>query len=121
MVIKNIKPYLPYLLAVGLFFAGRFTSPDNSKELTRKYELERKTLQLLIEQKEAKISDLSGAGLTIHKKMQEDSLKYSVSIKANNAAYLSLKKKYESINYSRASASELDSVRAVLLTLYSNK
>jgi hypothetical protein len=113
--------YLPYILAGVLFFAGRFTAPQPDKELLRKYEVERNYHLQQIDKLNAQADDLAKAGLMIAEKMKEDSLKYSIALKANNEAYRKLKKEYESINYSRASAAELDSVRARLLTLYSNR
>jgi hypothetical protein len=112
---KHLTKYLPYIFACSLFFVGRFSAPDKSKELERKYELERKTLRDQIKDLEVAMVDKDKAGEAIREKMYSDSLKTASVLKSNNEAYLVLLKKYEKINYSRASTSELDSLRAGIL------
>jgi hypothetical protein len=99
---KHLSKFLPYILAGALFFVGRFTSPDKSKELEKVLEKERKEHQDQISVKEGKINDLVKAVATIRTLRHQDSLKTSV----------------EKINLSRSSAAELDSLRAGVLALY---
>lgn len=115
---KKLSNYIPYLLIVVAAFTGRWTAPKPDKELMQKYESERKYHLQQIQDKEAKIIDLTRAGETIVKKMKADSLEAASALQANNRAFLKLKKEHEKINLSRASAAELDSVRARLLALY---
>jgi hypothetical protein len=111
---KTLTKYLPYILAGVLFFAGRFTAPQPDKELLRKYEVERNYHLKQIDKLNAQADDLAKAGLMIAEKMKEDSLKYSIALKANNEAYLKLKRKYNEINLSRSNAQSLDSLVSVL-------
>jgi hypothetical protein len=64
----------------------------------------------MIRRNSERIERLSLDSLTIRQKMYSDSLKYSGLLKANNEAYLKLKKKYNEINLSRADAHTLDSL-----------
>jgi len=111
---KKIKPFLSYILAAALFFAGRWTSSDNSSELERKYALERKYHLNEIEKLKAAIDDRDKVGQQIVKKMYEDSVKAAIDLRANKEAYGKLKKKYNEINLNRASSVQLDSVLSVL-------
>jgi hypothetical protein len=113
---KKLKTFLPYILAGGLFFAGRWTGPDNSKELTRKYELERKYHLNEISKLNAALVDRDSLGLRIMRKMHEDSLKTAIDLRANKEAYGRLKKKYNEINLNRASSAQLDSLVEVLFS-----
>ena len=115
---KTLLKLLPYLLCVGLYFVGRWTAPQPDKELIRRFEIERKYHQDQIKDLEQEIIDLSEAGITIREKMYQDSLKTANAQKANNEAYLRLKKQYEKINLSRASTVELDSIRAGIVALH---
>jgi len=115
---KKYLKYLPYALIVVALLVGRLSAPVHDKDLIRKFELERKTLKEDIKDKETQITDLTNAGLTIAKRMKEDSLKTSVQLQANKRAFLELKKRYEKINLSNATTSELDSIRAGIIALY---
>jgi hypothetical protein len=114
-----MKAILPYILAVVLFFAGRWTKTNDTSEFENKVALERKYHADQISKKDAKIIDLTMAGEMIVKKMKADSLEAANALQANNRAFLKLKKEHEKINLSRASAAELDSIRARLLALHS--
>ena len=114
---KRLANYLPYILAAVLFFAGRWTAPQPDKGLLKRYEVERKYHIDQISKLNARADDLAKAGLRLSEKMKSDSLKFSIALKANNEAYLKLKKKYNEINLNRADAHTLDSV---VLSLYPN-
>lgn len=107
---KKYLNYLPYVLAGILFFAGRCSMPAADKDLIKKYELERKTLLEDVKVREARIIDRDKEAATIVQKMKEDHARDSVALKANNEAYLKLKRKYNEINLSRADAHVLDSL-----------
>jgi Skp family chaperone for outer membrane proteins len=115
---KHLSKFLPYILAGALFFVGRFTSPDKSKELEKVLEKERKEHQDQISVKEGKINDLVKAVATIRTLRHQDSLKTSVELQAKDRVILKQQKENEKINLSRSSAAELDSLRAGVLALY---
>jgi hypothetical protein len=112
-----MKSFIPYILAVALFFAGRWTGPKPDTELLKKYETERIFHVEQIKALKAKADDLAGAGKAIREKMYSDSLKFSSDLRANKEAYLKLKKKYNEINLIRANAQSLDSL---VSSLYPN-
>lgn len=105
-----MKQYLPYILAVALFFAGRWTGQKPDTELMEKYESERIFHMEQIKALKGKGDSLVKAGEAIREKMYSDSLKFSSDLQANKEAYLKLKKKYNEINLSRADAHLLDSL-----------
>jgi hypothetical protein len=111
---KVFKQYLPYLFALLLFFAGRFTTPSPDKELIRKFESERSAMEDSILTKTVKIEQLIKRTNDIRKKMVEDSIENARHLKANESAYINLKKQYEKINLRSASTADLDSLRASL-------
>lgn len=113
-MLQKLKTYLPYVLAVGLFFAGRFTSPQPDGELIKKYELDRKFNESQIKVLRMQMDDLAKAGLHEREKRYKDSLKTIVALKAKDEAYLKLKREYENINLSRASVPQLDSAWTVI-------
>lgn len=106
---KSLFKYLPYFLAAALFLAGRWMAPDG-KDLIQKYEVERNYHLSEIKKLNARADDLAKAGLKLAEKMKADSLKTAHALKANNEAYLKLKKKYNEINLNRADAHTLDSL-----------
>lgn len=107
---KYILKYLPYLLIIAAFISGRFSAPDNSKEIVKKYEDERDVIFKAIQSKDVVIIGLKAQGDKVDKERKRDSLNFSVQLQANKRAYLSLKKKYNEINLNRASVHELDSI-----------
>lgn len=107
---KYILKYWPILLILFAFIAGRFSSPDVSKELQIKFEQERQRDREAISGLLKKITALSSESRTIREQMTLDSLKYSDALERNKQAYQSLKKKYYEINLSRANAHDLDSL-----------
>jgi hypothetical protein len=117
-MLSKLKIYLPWVLAVGLFFAGRFTGSQPDKELINKYEAERKLSESAMKDLNAQLVDLAEAGRHEREKRQADSLKTIVVLKAKDEAYFKLKREYEKINLSRASVVELDSIGSVIESLY---
>jgi hypothetical protein len=117
-MMSQVLKYSPFVLAIALFFVGRYSAPVQDRDLIRKFELERKTLKEDIQAKEAQINDLTNAGLTIAKRMKEDSLKTYVQLQANKRAFLELKRKYNEINLSSADSHVLDSL---VSSLYANR
>jgi hypothetical protein len=111
---KSLLKYLPYLLAAALFFVGRWTGPDVDNSLLKKYEVERKYHLDEINKRNEQISHLSKQWFKLRQYMIEDSIRYANELKANNEAYLKLKKKYNEINLNRATVHQLDSIVAKL-------
>jgi hypothetical protein len=81
------------------------------REPSTEYDKKEREVHLeMIKRNSDRIARLSLDSLTIRQKMYSDSLKFSEALKANNEAYLKLKKKYNEINLSRADAHTLDSL-----------
>lgn len=58
-----MKKYIPHIIiALIIFIAGRYSSPDYSKEIRAKWEQERKVFQEAIGQKDARIVQLNEQG-----------------------------------------------------------
>jgi hypothetical protein len=93
--------------AAAAFAAGFFYRPEPKPDYDKK---EREVHLEMIKRNSDRIARLSLDSLTIRQKMYSDSLKFSGALKANNEAYLKLKKKYNEINLSRANAHTLDSL-----------
>lgn len=115
---KKLSNYIPYLLIVVAVFVGRWTAPDKTTELEKKFALERKYHEHVIDSLEGGLVDKDKAIATIRDQRYKDSLKTSVELRARDRAILKQQKENEKINLSRASATKLDSLRARLLTLY---
>lgn len=110
---KYLK-YLPYVLALVLFLAGRWTAPQPDKELRKKFEAERESILEVIGQKDAQIVRLNEASHAIEKERVQDSLRFAGALESNKRAYSALKRKYNEINLNRANAHTLDSLVSVL-------
>jgi hypothetical protein len=103
----------------GLIFAGMVLTVAGMMffplDSTTEYDEKERAVHLeMIRRNSERIARLSLDSLTIRQKMYSDSLKYSGLLKANNEAYLKLKKKYNEINLSKASVHDLDSLVAAL-------
>jgi hypothetical protein len=116
---KKIKTLILYifsvLMATGIFFVGRWTAPDGSKEIQKKYELERKYHINEITKLNAALEDRDKIGQQIIKRMYDDSVKAANELRSKDRVILKQKRENEKINLSRSSVAELDSIRAVIL------
>lgn len=106
--------YLPYILCVVLFFAGRLSSPDRSKEVEKKYKEEQEIILKAKALGDVKIADLIKAQERVERERVQDSLRFASALEANQRAYNALKRKYNEINLSRATVRQLDSAVSVL-------
>lgn len=106
---KTVLKYAPWILCLALFLIGRLTAPSSDGENLAR-EKEREALYQMLEQKQGRLDVLRKDSLAIREKMSVDSLNFSIALKANNEAYIKLKKKYNEINLSRANAHTLDSL-----------
>jgi hypothetical protein len=102
---------LIFAAIIAVAVAGLYSGKDDTSVYDEK---EREVHLEMIRRNSERIERLSLDSLTIRQKMYSDSLKYSGLLKANNEAYLKLKKKYNEINLSKASVHDLDSVVAAL-------
>jgi hypothetical protein len=111
---RKLTQFLPYILIVVAFFAGMLlkTSPD--KELKKKWESERETLQDQIEARDARILILTGVETKIREKAKADSIRSSMAIQSKDARIKDLKKRLDEINTTMASGADLDSIIARL-------
>jgi hypothetical protein len=112
----DLSKWLPYILVVVAFFAGMLlkTSPD--KELKKKWESERETLQDQIEARDARILILTGVETKIREKMRVDSLETLNRLKRNQIEIARLKGIINAINFQNSTTEQLDSIRNVLFS-----
>src|SRR5688500_15304389 len=98
-----MKKYMPLaILALIIFFAGRWTKDDNSKELKEKYEQERQVDRDRISGLVEKLTAKDAESRTINEERIQDSLRFSDALERNQTAYNRLKRKYNEINLNRA-------------------
>lgn len=107
----KLKKYWPFIvLCLIIFFSGRWTKDDNSKELKEKYEQERQrdrdSISVLLKNLTAKHAE----SRTINEERIQDSLRFADALERNQRAYNSLKRKYNEVNFNRFSAARLDSI-----------
>lgn len=111
----GVIKYLPVVILIAVaLFVGRWTAPDHSKELEKKFEAERKVYQDRISDLKVALINKDKAGQAIREKMYSDSVKTVSALRANKEAYNRLKNKYNEINLSRANSHDLDSIISVL-------
>jgi FtsZ-interacting cell division protein ZipA len=112
---KNLKAFLPYILAVALFFAGRWSSPDDTKELEEKFEQERRGFRNQITNLNLSLIDKDKGLKEIREKRHQDRVRDSIELRAKDRVILKQQKENEKINLSRATSEQLDSIRAIIL------
>lgn len=114
----KLTKYIPHIaIALIIFFAGRFSKDDDSKELEALRKKERTMFQQQIIKKQVEIQGLIKAQQEIERQRIEDSIRFAGALERNQIAYNRLKKKYNEINLNRADAHTLDSL---LFSLYPN-
>lgn len=109
-----IRKYLPWILVAVAFALGILISPKPDKTLIQKFETEREVSRQLIEQKEARIKELTGVGQAIREKAYQDSVRVAGLLKAKEIRISSLTKRLEKINLTMATDTQLDSIVASL-------
>lgn len=110
---KYLK-YLPYVLALVLFLAGRWTAPQPDKELRKKFEAERESILEVIGQKDAQIVRLKDDRAKERERRVSDSLRSARALARQESITAALKKENERINYKNYSNPDLDSIDAIL-------
>jgi malate synthase len=105
----NLLKYLPYGLILVAFILGQLSAPGSDKELIKRFADEKKALLNEREYLQAHIATLSRVGLLNRKKLEEDSLKYSVALKAKDEEIKRLLKHIKNVNTAHYSAADLDS------------
>jgi hypothetical protein len=109
-----IKKYFWVILIVVAFALGILISPKPDKTLIQKFETEREVSRQLIEQKEARIQELTGVGQAIREKAYQDSVKFSDALKAKDKHITNLTRKINELDFKNATTEQLDSVSHAL-------
>lgn len=109
-----LTKYLTVILVLAAFAGGWLLSSQGDKELIDKFDQERKEHEAAIRKLSLSIQSLRADSLNIRKKMKADSLTFAIQIREKDEAFVRQKRYYESINLSRATAHELDSLRAAI-------
>lgn len=115
---KTVLKFAPWILSIALFLIGRLTAPSADVDV-KAWEKERESLYQLLAADQAKLDAKDSHIRTIETKMYLDSVESAAALKANNEAFLKLKRENEKLNFSRATTAELDSLRAGIISLYS--
>lgn len=109
-----IRKYFWVILIAVAFGLGILISPKPDKTLIQKFETEREVSRQLIEQKEARIKELTGAGQAIREKAYQDSVKFSDALKAKDKRITHLTRKINELDFKNATTEQLDSVSHAL-------
>lgn len=108
------KAILPGCLLIAGLAAGRWTAPDNSKDMEKKFEAERKVFFDRIGQKEAEIQAIDKAAEARTARWEKDSIQLSDALQVQKRATRALRKENEKINYNTADNPAMDSIDLIL-------
>ena len=114
-MIAFIQKWFWVILIAVAFGLGILISPRPDKELDKKYESEREVLKQMIDQRDAEIEKLSRHGEQMRVRMRADSMKYAGAFRTKDRNITTLENTIKKVDYRRARASDLDSLRRILL------
>lgn len=113
----NLKSFLPYILILAAFTAGKLLTPTHTPELRAledQLQAERLAHQTAIDSLTARLRVLSAAEDSLASDHRRDSARYAGILQAKDRNINTLKSRINEISFSNASTRELDSIRHAL-------